>query len=78
MKQKFLISTVIAILLCFVQANAQCSLCAKTASQLGEGPASALNSAIVYLMISPYVIIGYVGYRWWKKEKRIIKEEQTS
>ncbi|MEL4486195.1 hypothetical protein AAEH76_21880, partial [Shewanella algae] len=28
---------------------AQCSICTKTASQLGEGPASALNSAIIYL-----------------------------
>jgi hypothetical protein len=50
---------------------AQCSICTKTASQLGEGPASALNSAIVYLAFAPFVIVGFIGYRWWKTEKLI-------
>ena len=54
---------------------AQCSICTKTAEQMGEGPAKALNSAIMYLMLIPYLIIGYIGYRWWKREKRIIMEE---
>ncbi len=48
---------------------AQCSICTKTASQLGDGPASALNSAILYLAFVPFAIVGYIGYRWWKSEK---------
>ncbi|MDP1843157.1 MAG: hypothetical protein Q8K64_07015 [Sediminibacterium sp.] len=48
---------------------AQCSICTKTASQLGEGPASALNSAIMYLAFAPFAIVGFIGYRWWKNEK---------
>ena len=54
---------------------AQCSICTKTAEQMGEGPAKALNGAIMYLMLIPYLIIGYIGYRWWNREKRIIREE---
>ncbi|MFY8004218.1 MAG: hypothetical protein ACOVNR_05220 [Chitinophagaceae bacterium] len=50
---------------------AQCSICTKTAQQLGQGPASALNAGIVYLMIAPLAIIGFVGYKWYKKEKEI-------
>ena len=50
---------------------AQCSICTKTASQLGAGPASALNSAILYLAAAPFAIMGYIGYRWWKNEKQI-------
>lgn len=46
-----------------------CAICTKTASQLGEGPASALNSAIVYLMMTPLIVMGIVGYKWWKREK---------
>ncbi len=57
-------------------ANAQCSICTKTAQQLGEGPASALNNAIVYLMMTPLLIMGYVGFRWWKKEKEVMAEER--
>ncbi len=48
---------------------AQCSICTKTASQLGEKPAAALNTAIVYLMAAPFAIVGFVGWRWWKGQK---------
>jgi hypothetical protein len=54
---------------------AQCSICTKTAEQLGEGPASALNGAIVYLMFAPLLIMAFIGYRWWKKEKEYLLEE---
>ncbi len=50
-------------------AMAQCSICTKTAQQLGEGPAKALNGAILYLAFTPLAIIGYLGYRWWKSNR---------
>jgi len=52
-----------------VSVQAQCAICTKTASQLGEGPAHALNTAIIYLMLTPFAIIGLIGYRWWKSQK---------
>jgi len=58
--------------------QAQCSVCTKTAEQLGEGPASALNNAIVYLMMTPLLIMGFVGFRWWKREKAVIKAQENS
>ncbi|MGC4100617.1 hypothetical protein [Ferruginibacter sp.] len=51
-------------------AQAQCSVCTKTASQLGEKPAKALNQGILYLMAAPFCIVGVVGYRWWKSNKQ--------
>jgi len=45
---------------------AQCSICSKTAAQMGEKPAAGLNSGILYLMLTPFVIVGIIGYRWWK------------
>ena len=53
--------------------QAQCSICTKTASQLGDGPASAMNSAILYLAAAPFAIMGYIGWRWWKNEKELDK-----
>ena len=50
--------------------NAQCSICTKTAQQLGHKPAKALNTGIIYLMIAPMAIIGFVGFRWWKNNGR--------
>lgn len=56
-------------------AKAQCSICTKTASQLGEKPAKGLNSGILYLMFAPLAIGGFIGYRWWQREKTVMKEE---
>ena len=52
-----------------VWCHAQCSICTKTAQQLGDGPASGLNTGIVYLAFVPLAIFGYFGYRWWQSEK---------
>ena len=52
-------------------AQAQCSICTKTASQLGEGPAKGLNGGILYLMIAPLSIAGFIGYKWWQRERQI-------
>jgi hypothetical protein len=45
---------------------AQCSICTKTAQQLGEKPAKGLNAGIMYLASAPFLIAGYVFYRWKK------------
>jgi hypothetical protein len=58
------------IILCFsVQAMAQCSLCTKTAQQLGEGPAKGLNNGILMLAVTPLVIIGIMGFRYWRSNR---------
>lgn len=48
---------------------AQCSICTKTAQQLGEGPAQGMNTGILYLAFAPFAIVGYIGYRWWKNNQ---------
>jgi hypothetical protein len=50
-------------------ARAQCSICTRTAQQLGERPARALNRGIIYLAFTPLVLFGIIGYRWWKSEQ---------
>lgn len=47
---------------------AQCSICTKTAQQLGEKPAKGLNAGIIYLAAVPFAIAGYIFYRWRKQE----------
>lgn len=53
----------------FQNAAAQCSICTKTAQQMGEKPAKGMNSGILYLAFAPFAIVGYIGYRWWKNNK---------
>src|SRR5438045_1113763 len=66
---KAFLFVVILSLMTVTSVIAQCSICTKTAAQLGEKPARALNSGIIYLMLTPFAIVGFIGYQWWKNEK---------
>ena len=69
--KKYLFAFLLVFLLTMVSASAeaQCSICTKTASQMGEKPARGLNTGILYLALSPFAIVGIIGYRWWRKNK---------
>ena len=64
MKKKY----IIIVTLCFIFLNnwvySQCSVCTKTAGQMGNGPAQGMNSAIIYLALAPFVIIFFVYFKW--------------
>jgi flagellar basal body-associated protein FliL len=64
-----LILLVIFLMISSINGFAQCSVCTKSAQQLGEKPAKALNNAIVYLMLTPFAVAGFIGYRWWRNNK---------
>lgn len=71
MKKSLLLATLI---FCFSMFNAdpssaQCSICTKTTQQLGEKPAKGMNTGILYLAFAPFVIVGFVAFRWWKNNK---------
>jgi hypothetical protein len=57
------------IIIASLNSIAQCSMCTKTASQLGEKPAQGLNAGILYLMLTPFIIVGFVAWRWWRGNK---------
>ncbi|MEO5991156.1 MAG: hypothetical protein ABIP68_05930 [Ferruginibacter sp.] len=65
--------TLIAFIIILVgpsQLSAQCAMCTKTAAQLGEKPAQGMNSGIVYLMLTPFLVMGYIGYRWYRSQEK--------
>lgn len=79
MKNIFNIFIVIVFALLFsATADAQCAVCTKTSLQMGEKPAQGMNSAILYLMMAPFAIVGFIGYRWWKGNKKFEEEEANS
>jgi len=67
MKKVFLILSFLFVFSAVsINSRAQCAMCTKTAQQLGEKPAGALNKGILYLMFAPFALVGVIGYRWWK------------
>lgn len=67
MRKLFFILALFILSFTGTDAFSQCSLCTKTASQLGEKPAKALNSGIIYLMMAPLAIGGSLMFWWWKR-----------
>ena len=70
MRRSIFIATLILFFCLMTTAvMAQCSICTKTAQQLGEGPAKGMNTGILYLAFLPFAIIGVIAFRWWKSNK---------
>jgi len=69
--RKFMLALVLSVMVMFAAqpALAQCSICTRTAQQLGEKPAKGLNAGIIYLAFTPLILIGVIGYRVFKKGK---------
>ena len=62
------------VLLVFVCMNvdAQCAMCkaqAITSLQENDSDASGLNMAILYLFLTPYAILGIIGFAWYRNRK---------
>jgi hypothetical protein len=71
------VATLFLAFLLTTGAFAQCSICAKTAEQLGKASSEGLNSGIVYLMLAPFAIGGYIGYRWWRQERSATNDTES-
>jgi len=63
------LSLLLVFLLSGLGSFAQCSICTRTAQQLGEGPAQGLNAGILYLAFLPLTIVLVVYYRWRKSQQ---------
>ena len=66
MKMKVLAMVLFLCLSFAINAGAQCSICSRTAQQMGEKPAKSLNAGILYLAAAPLLIAGYIGFRWYR------------
>lgn len=66
--------------------EAQCPMCKLSAeSNLKNGGTAGkgLNSGILYLFAAPYLLLGMIGYVYWKKHKnqgkdRMLEQEYDS
>ncbi len=48
-----------------------CSVCTKTASELGEGSARGLNGGIIYLASVPLIALASIGLIWWRRNRSV-------
>lgn len=73
---------VLLLLLVFsAPALAQCAMCKASAEanlRAGGGDPRGLNNGILYILSLPYLIVGLIGFLWWRKRKRDQPEATVS
>ena len=77
----FLIPVAIVIILLLLPefVDAQCPMCRIAAESNMENGGSAgkgLNKGILYLLATPYLIVGTLGFLWWRSQRNKNKEER--
>jgi len=73
--------SILALVLSFqmvqpVETNAQCPMCRMSAeSNLKNGgtEGKGLNTGILYMLATPYLLVGTIGFLWWRNRR---KEEE--
>jgi len=68
---KAIVSTILLVLVFGLQdVLAQgCAMCTATASNLDGKAATGLNYGIIYLGMIPFLLIGFIAYKWYKNQK---------
>ncbi len=75
----FIVFVLVALLTFGVSGDlfAQCPMCKMSAeSNLKNGGTAGvgLNAGILYMLITPYLLVGTMAYLWWRNKKRTEKE----
>lgn len=73
---KAIILSIAILVLCSVfsiDANAQCAMCQATAESsrgAGSSVADGINKGVMYLFFTPYLVIGTIGFIWWRARRK--------
>jgi hypothetical protein len=78
------LGVIVALLVLFVlignEGWAQCAMCrGSVESSMGNGRNNVgvgLNTGIMYLFVTPYLLVGVMGYLWYRNSKRNQKEQE--
>ncbi|HFA51222.1 MAG TPA: hypothetical protein ENJ95_19595 [Bacteroidetes bacterium] len=80
MKKRILKILVLFFVLSFsapAELPAQCPMCkiaAESNLKNGGSAGSGLNTGILFLFFMPYILVGAMGYIWWKNRKQDVDE----
>lgn len=81
MKNGFIVAALLlmAVLVFPSDMEAQCAMCKGAAEanlKQGGGDPKGLNNGILYMLSIPYLLVGSIGYWWWRN-RRQEKEQVT-
>lgn len=57
----------------------QCAMCtavADEATKNGSSAGAGINKGVLYLFLSPYLIVGTLGFIWWRNKRMLLRKKQ--
>lgn len=64
---------ILVVVLMPVDVMAQCPMCriaAESNLKAGGTSGAGLNAGILYMLAAPYLLVGTIGYFWWKNNRK--------
>lgn len=68
-----LLSLIVALNVVSIDSHAQCPMCKMSAEKNLDGGGTAgkgLNAGILYMLMTPYILVGTIGYIWWRNKRK--------
>lgn len=75
---KPLLLTVLLLVIAHL-AFSQCAMCTEIAdqsSQNGNTAGDGINKGVLYLFLSPYLIVATIGFIWWRSRRKAQQDLQ--
>ena len=69
------------LIIAYLPTSAQCAMCqgqVETATDAGSSVALGINKGVLYIFMMPYLVMGTLGYFWWKGRKKDQMVSQNS
>lgn len=78
MKNKFvkavsMLALIFTLALVSTPLDAQCAMCKATGEsnyKHGGTAGRGLNAGILYMLVAPYLLVGTIGYIWWRNRTK--------
>ncbi|MFN8309014.1 MAG: hypothetical protein U0T73_03540 [Chitinophagales bacterium] len=64
---------ILVLLFVRVAVMAQCAMCSAVADEAAKNGSSAgdgINKGVLYMFVTPYLIVATIGFLWWRARKK--------
>jgi hypothetical protein len=64
---------ILVLILGNIAVHAQCAMCTAVADEAmknGSSAGAGINKGVLYLFLAPYLIVGTIGFVWWRARRK--------
>jgi hypothetical protein len=58
----------------YAQGCAMCAAVGEASQSAGSTAADGLNKGILYILLTPYLILSTIGFFWWRSRRKVAEQ----